>query len=124
MGLDVLPDGTVPRRVRGRKDTPRRVPCLPHVSRVGEQIRQQILRSGGRLSDFYRIFRARANEKWPDRAKMFNHKSALRLTQKLLYALLWAEWRKAYGLSAPEAYAFAILKHDDQSRITIQELYG
>lgn len=35
MGLDVFPDGTVPRRIRGRKDVERRVPALPHVTRVG-----------------------------------------------------------------------------------------
>ena len=123
MGLDLLPDGTVPRRMRGSRDVERRIPCLPHVSRVGEQIRQQIPRSHGRLREWYDHFREQVDAKNPDRAKMFNFKGALRLTQKLLYACLWREWRLAYGLEAPEPYAFAILKHDNGGLITMADFY-
>ena len=122
MGLDVLPDGSVPRRVRGRKGTDRRVPCLPHVSRVGEQIRNQMLRSQGRLYDWYILFKERYTAKYPDRPKLFNHKGALRLTQKCLYSALWREWRVAYGLPAPEPYAFDILRHNGKL-ITIEDFY-
>lgn len=123
MGLDVLPDGTVPRRIRGGKDVDRRIPALPHVTRIGEQIRQQILRSGGKLYDIYVRYKERYTAKYPGRAKMFNHKAALRVTQKILYAALWREWRLAYGLPAPQPYAFDILKHDDGGYIRITDLY-
>lgn len=133
MGLDVLPQGlvteggkvllppgAVPRRIRGSVQVERKVPALPHVTRIGEQIRNQILRSGGRLKEWYDYFKEREPV---DKVKMFRHKSALRLTQKLLYAGLWSEWRKAYSLPAPEPYAFAILKHADESLVTIYDFY-
>lgn len=111
MGLDLLPDGTVPRRIRGRKDIARKIPCLPHVSRVGEQIRQQLLRSNGRLKTVYDAQRAALTAAHPERPKIRLHKSALRNTQKLFYACCWREWRLARGLDVPEPYAFAILQH-------------
>lgn len=131
MGLDLNPDGTVPRRIRGRKEVERKIPCLPHVSRIGEQIRQQMIRSGGRTREWYDLFRAQVDAKHPDRVKIWNFKGAQRLTQKLLYSCLWAEWRRAYGLPAPEPYAFAILRHanpagepDPAGRlVTIEDFY-
>ncbi|MDA0771070.1 MAG: hypothetical protein O2821_12750 [Chloroflexi bacterium] len=120
MGLDVLPDGTVPRRIRGKKDVERKIPALPHVTMIGEQIRAQFLRPQGRLSEFYYGFKGAEP---PDKQKIYRHKSALRLTQKLLYACLWREHRLAYGLDAPMPYAFDLLKHDLGHYITIQDFY-
>lgn len=111
MGLDVLPDGTVPRRVRGARDNPRPVPCLPFVSTAGEQIRQQMLRAKGALYAEYLRQRELEDSRFPDKPKMFRFKGALRRTQKLLYACLWYEWRTAYGLPAPEPYAIDHLGH-------------
>jgi len=118
MGLGMKPDGTVPRRVRGVKAQQMReqglktIPCLPHVSKVGEQIRQQIVRSGGSLRELYIYYRSIYNVKYPARPKMFNYRAALRATQKVFYAACWAEWRTAYNLPAPKPYAFAILEHE------------
>lgn len=125
MGLDVLPDGSVPRRIRGLKKVERRVPAMPHVTRVGEQIREQIKRGGAtaKLYQWYRKFRVEIDGRKPDRAKMFNMKHSLRLTQKILYACLWREHRLAWGLDAPDPYAFAILKHADGNLIRIQDFY-
>ncbi len=124
MGLDVLSDGSVPRKIRGNKDVERRLPCLPHVSRVGEQIRMQINRSKGtKMRALYEHWRAFYDEKYPDRPKMFNFKAGLRIAQKLLYSCLWEEWRKAYDLPAPEPYPFSILGHDPSQRIRIADLY-
>jgi hypothetical protein len=117
MGLDILPDGTVPRRKRGLKDVERKVPALPFVTKVGEQIRMQINRTvDSKTRLMYEQNRAMVDAKNLDRAKLFDFKDALRRTQKILYACLWEEWRKGYGLDAPWPYAFAILKHDDGSR--------
>jgi hypothetical protein len=124
MGLDILPDGTVPRRKRGLKDVERKVPALPFVTKVGEQIRMQINRTvDSKTRLMYEQNRAMVDAKNLDRAKLFDFKDALRRTQKILYACLWEEWRKGYGLDAPWPYAFAILKHDDGSRITIKDFY-
>ena len=102
---------------------PRNVPALPFVTKVGEQIRVQILRTHGKLQDLYYDHRAKYDAKYPDRQRMYNFKAALRVTQKILYACLWEEWRKAYGLPAPWAYAFAVLNHPTGGRITISDLY-
>jgi len=99
------------------------VPALPHVTRVGEQIRQQINRSNGELRRLYERYRLFYDTKYPDRAKMFNFKAALRASQKILYACLWEQWRISYGLEAPWPYAFDILKHPNGHRITITDLY-
>lgn len=123
MGLDVLPDGTVPRRVRGRKDVERRVPALPHVTRIGEQIRQQLIRTDGKLRGLYDKYREYYDSKYPTRPKMFNFKAAERISQKILYACLWKVWRESAGLPAPDPYAFAILKHDNGNIIRIEDLY-
>ena len=122
MGLDVLPDGTVPRRIRGNKNVERKVPALPHVTRVGEQIRQQFLRSGGKLYEIYLREKERYGQKYPERPKMYAHKHGLRIAQKILYACLWKQWREAYNLPAPWPYAFAILHHEGKP-IEIQDLY-
>jgi hypothetical protein len=123
MGLDVLPDGTVPRRIRGAKKTTRRIPAFPHVTRVGEQIRQQMLRQNPGYQELYYRHKADYQERYPDRAKMFAHKHGLRIAQKVLYAALWEKWRQAYGLPAPFPYVFDILKHDSGRRITIEDFY-
>lgn len=123
MGLDVLPDGSVPRRERGNKETPRRIPCLPHVSLIGEQIRQQINRGKGPLKEIQQRERAVYDARYPDRPKLYNWKASLRNTQKIFYACLWEPWREDHGLDAPWPYAFGILNHDSGSRIWIQDLY-
>ena len=122
MGLDVLPDGTVPRRIRGKTNVERKVPALPHVTQVGEQIRTQIIRTHGELHERYLRYKGEYIEKYPDRPLIFNHKAGLRIPQKQLYACLWSEWRQAYGLPAPWPYAFAILHHDGRP-LTIFDLY-
>ncbi len=122
MGLDVLPDGTVPRKIRGARNVERKVPALPHVTRLGEQIRQQINRTHGNLHEIYLREKAKYLAKYPERQRHYNHKAGLRMAQKLLYACLWKEWREAYNLSAPQAYAFAILMHESEP-ITIKDLY-
>lgn len=122
MGLDILPDGSVPRKTRGRGNTARKVPAIPFVTRVGEQIRQQLLRSKGNAYDMYLKFKAEYTAKYPARAKIFNHKAAQRAVQKRLYSCLWREWRLGNKLSAPDPYAFDILKHNSQL-IRIQDFY-
>ena len=124
MGLDVLPDGTAPRRIRGRKDVDRRIPALPHVTRVGEQIRQQIVRRPGtRLNQIYQDEKETYRRRYPERPKMWAHKHGLRIAQKILYACAWREWRLAYGLSAPDPYAFDILKHDSGRLVRFSDIY-
>ena len=121
MGLGMV-DGKAPRKTRGGKGE---LPAMPHVTKVGEQIRQQIVRvSGGKLRAVYDRFRAEEEERFPDKVKMFRFKSAQRKTQKMLYACLWREWRRAYGLPAPDPYAFGILKHADEHMVRIEDLYG
>lgn len=102
----------------------RLVPAMPYIPYVGEQIRDQILRtSTSKLHALYREFRAQEDDAHPTKQKMFKHKGALRKTQKLLYACLWREWRRAYGLPAPEPYAFEILRHNRNSLLRIEDLY-
>jgi len=124
MGLDIV-DGKAPRNTRGRRgaaqqERPRA--AMPHVTLVGEQIRSQFLRAGGRLDAFYRRFKEEAVGKWPEGPKMRWHKHGLRVTQKLLYACLWKCYREAYGLPAPAPYAFEILQHRSEP-IRIQHFY-
>ena len=121
MGLDLV-DGVPPRRERGKR-TVRPLPAYPHVTRVGEQIRHAILRSRGVLKSMYDTVRAEVDAKNVDRKKIWNHKGALRIVQKRLYACLWREWRLAYDLDAPDPYAFAILHHDDGHRLRIEDFY-
>lgn len=133
MGLDLVVVGDVamaPRRLRANvpvnkalRDAlgDRIIPALPHVTLIGEQIRSQILRGSGNLYQRYLQFKELEP---PDKIKMFRHKSALRKTQKVLYACAWREWRQAYGLPAPDPYAFAILKHGgDGGPIRFSDLY-
>jgi len=122
MGLTVNKDGSVPRRVRGSKN-PKGIPCLPHVSRVGEQIRQQIIRSKSMCRLMYEENRQRIDRDLPDKKKIFRFKDAIRRTQKVLYACLWREWRLGYNLDAPDPYAFTILRHSDGSIVRITDLY-
>lgn len=123
MGLDVLPDGTVPRKIRGNKTVARKVPCYPFVSTAGELIRQQLLRSGGKLYEHYVKVRAHYDAKYPDRPKMWNFKAALRGTQKVLYACLWEVWREEYGLPTPLPYAYAMLQHDISRKFVMADFY-
>ncbi|MDY6835521.1 MAG: hypothetical protein SVY53_12050 [Chloroflexota bacterium] len=133
MGLDVLPDGQVPRRIRGKKlkrdkdgniIKERNIPALPHVTKLGNQIREQIMRSGNLTKDIYDEYKAYYAAKYPDRPNMYNHKGGARVAQKLLYAVLWEEWRKGYGLAAPWPYAFDILNHAREHKLTIYDFYG
>jgi len=122
MGLDVLEDGTVPRRTRGSK-VARRIPAFPHVTRIGEQVRQQMLRQNDFYQELYHQHKKDYQGRHPERALMFAHKHGLRIGQKILYACLWEKWREAYGLLAPFPYVFDILKHDSGRRITIEDFY-
>ncbi|MDP2932146.1 MAG: hypothetical protein Q8O05_06610 [Chloroflexota bacterium] len=124
MGLDVLADGTVPRRTRGDKQTTRRIPAFPHVTRIGEQIRQQMLRQNPCYQELYHRHKADYQARYPERPKMFAHKHGLRIAQKILYAALWEKWRQACGLPAPFPYVFDILKHDSGRRFTIEDFYS
>ena len=123
MGLDVLADGTVPRRIRGDKKTGRRIPAFPHVTKIGEQIRQQMLRQNDFYRGLYYQHKADYQERYPEKPKMFAHKHGLRIAQKILYAALWEKWRQAYGLPAPFPYVFDLLKHDGERRINIEDFY-
>jgi len=123
MGLDVLADGTVPRRTRGAKNVARRIPAFPHVTRIGEQIRQQMLRQNDFYQELYHLHKADYRERYPERALMFAHKHGLRIAQKIIYSCLWEKWREAYGLPAPFPYIFDILRHDSGRRITIEDFY-
>ena len=123
MGLGLNPDGTVPRRIRGKK-IGKPMPCLPHVSMIGEQIRMQMIRfTGGNLRRRYDAAREIYDAKFPDRPKMYNFKAALRHVQKLLYACLWAAWREGRGLEAPMPYPFIWLGHSQSSMLTISDFY-
>lgn len=123
MGLDIV-DGKAPRRVRGRKDTERKIPALPHVTRIGEQIRQQMLKQNPFYKDLYDRHKADYLTRYPDKPRMFAHKHGLRIAQKVLYACLWTKWREAFGLPAPFPYVFDILKHDSGHMITIEDFHA
>lgn len=124
MGLGMNPDGTVPRRRRTGPKEERTSPCLPFVSRIGDQIRQQINRTPGtKLRAFYEKYREHFDSKYPDRPKMFNFKAALRDTQKLFYAVLLMAWKEAYGQPLAMPYPFAILRHDLGHMLTIKDFY-
>ena len=132
MGLDVVTtkgkDGITemkaPREERGRRDSERLIPAPPHVTLVGEQIRQQILRTAkkNRLYDRYASEKAKAKTTHPDWNKMHAHKHALRVVQKLLYAVLWSAWRQARGLPAPAPYI--VMKDASHHEFTFEELTG
>jgi len=123
MGLDVLPDGTVPRKVRGKTGVERRIPAYPHVTRIGEQIRQQMLRQNPFYQELYHKHKSDYEVRHPGRPRMFAHKHGLRIGQKVLYACLWEKFRQAYNLPAPFPYVFDILKHDASRRITIEDFW-
>lgn len=123
MGLDILSDGTAPRRIRGRKNVERKIPAFPHVTRIGEQIRQQMLRQNPFYQELYYQHKADYQARYPEKPKMFAHKHGLRIAQKILYSTVWEKWRQVYGLPAPFPYVFDILKHDSGRRITIEDFY-
>ena len=125
MGLDVLPDGSVPRRIRGKKGVERKIPALPHVTLIGEQIRAQLLRKGGYAKELYDNFKEQYNEKRPKghEKHAFNHRAALRNAQKCLYYVLWKVWREGYELEAPEPDNFEILVPDG-TLIRIEDFYS
>ena len=120
MGLDIV-NGQAPRRVRGKKDTERRIPAFPHVTRVGEQIRQQLLKQNPFYHELYLSHKADYRARYPEKPLMFAHKHGLRIAQKVLYACLWEKWRLGYGLPAPQPYVFDILKHDDGHLIVVED---
>lgn len=133
MGLG-LKDGHAPRRVRGHKPKlvtnaegeevwEHTIPALPHVTLIGEQIRTAFMLARGKLHERYQEFRERYDAAYPEGPKLFNHKRAQRAVQKLLYGCLWREHRLTYGLTAPDPYAFDILKHRDGSLVRIEDLY-
>lgn len=123
MGLDIDPEtGKAPRRLRGAK-VERKIPCFPHVSRIGEQIREQMLRQNPFYQNLYYEHKEDYHNRYPDAPPMFCHKHGLRIGQKVLYACLFREWRKLYGLPAPMPYVFDILKHSDGHLITIEDFY-
>lgn len=121
MGLDIV-DGKAPRRVRGAK-VERKVPALPHVTRVGDQIRKVMLQQNPFFHELYMRHKEDYMSRYPEKAKMFAHKHGLRIAQKILYACLWKVWRERLGLPAPFPYVFAMLKHDDGGMINLEEFY-
>lgn len=111
----------------------RKIPALPHVTKIGEQIRQSvILKTTGSFArhlyekyyDFYQEKYPPTPQGQPGRKKMFNYKAGLRSSQKILYSCLWREWRLGYGLPAPDSYPYDILKHDRGGMIVIQDFYS
>lgn len=126
MGLDIV-DGKAPRNTRGlrvKEGHTRRVACLPHVSTIGQQIRQQIIYCHGPLRQLYDHYKGDYSSRWVDGSKMRHHKAAIRASQKILYACLYEEWRKARHLPFQEPYAFGILHHNGDSRIRMADLFG
>jgi hypothetical protein len=122
MGLDIV-DGKAPRRIRGRTNVERKVPAMPHVTRIGEQIRKQMMMQNPFYQELYYKHKADYVARYPDRPPMFAHKHGLRIPQKVLYGCLWMKWRECYGLPAPLPYVFDILKHDSGRMITIEDFY-
>lgn len=122
MGLDIV-DGKAPRKVRTKGEGVRRYPALPHVTRIGEQIRQQMLRQNPFYQELYYSHKEDYRRRYPDGPKMFTHKHGLRIGQKILYSCLWKQWRLCYGLAISEPYVYDMLKHDDGRMITLDEFY-
>jgi len=122
MGLDIV-DGKAPRRIRGRKNVERRIPAFPHVTRVGEQIRQQMLKQNPFYQELYYKHKADYQERYPGITLMFAHKHGLRIGQKILYSCLFEKWRACFGLPVQEPYVYDILKHDRGRKITIEDFY-
>jgi len=120
MGLDIV-DGKAPRRIRGKRDVIRKIPAFPHVTRVGEQIRQQMLMQNPFFHELYLMHKADYLARYPDKPLMFAHKHGQRISQKVFYSCLWKCWREAYGLPAPYPYVFDILKHSDGHLIDISD---
>nr|AJG38125.1 hypothetical protein [bacterium enrichment culture clone fosmid MGS-K1] len=144
LGEDVLPDGSVPRRIRGRTKVKRRLPAMPHVTEVGELLRKAILTSNrGMLRDIYDREKPQYLEKHqyrtdkdsgeiqidPETGKpketpaLWAHKHGLRIALKILDFCAWKAWREAYGLPAPDPYAFDILNHPREHLISFGDLY-
>jgi hypothetical protein len=121
MGLDIV-NGKAPRRIR-RKKVARRIPALPHVTKIGEQIRQQMLKQNSFFRELYYDHKADYLERYPKAPKMFAHKHGQRIAQKILYACLFRKWRELYGLPAPLPYPYAILRHNGRM-ITLEDFYG
>jgi len=122
MGLDIV-DGKAPRKVRTKGEGVRRYPALPHVTRIGEQIRQQMLRQNPFYQQLYYAHKEDYRNRYPDSPKMFAHKHGLRIGQKILYSCLWRQWRLCYGLIASEPYVYAMLSHDGDRRIILGDFY-
>jgi len=117
-------DGQAPRRIRGKKDIERKIPALPHVTKIGELIRQQMLKQNPFYQELYYKHKEDYLARYPDKPRMFAHKHGLRIAQKILYACLWEKWRQAFGLPTPLPYVFDILKHDSGRVITIQDFHA
>lgn len=125
MGLDIV-DGKAPRKVRTRgklEEGVRRYPALPHVTRIGEQIRQQMLRQNSFYQELYYGHKDDYRQRHADSPKMFAHKHGLRIAQKILYSCLWRQWRLCYALTISEPYVYDMMKHDDGRIITLDEFY-
>lgn len=122
MGLDIV-DGKAPRKVRTKGEGVRRYPALPHVTRIGEQIRQQMLRQNPFYQNLYYSHKEDYRQRYPDAPKMFAHKHGLRIGQKILYSCLWRQWRLCYGLAVSEPYVYGMLKHDNSRRIVLDDFY-
>lgn len=122
MGLDIV-DGRAPRKVRTKGEGVRRYPALPHVTRIGEQIRQQMLRQNPFYQGLYYSHKEDYRQRYSDSPKMFAHKHGLRIGQKILYSCLWKQWRLCYALTISEPYVYDMMKHDDGRIITLDEFY-
>jgi hypothetical protein len=121
MGLDIV-NGKAPRRIRGQKKVERKVPAFPHVTKIGEQIRQQMLKQNPFFHELYSEHKADYLERYPKAPGMFAHKHGLRIAQKVLYGCLYRKWRELYGLPAPLPYPYEILKHNGKM-IELEDFY-
>lgn len=120
MGLAVTDEGTAAKKVRGKQG----IPCPRHVTTIGEQIRMNIIRSDGKLRTLYDKHKARYAYERPEWKKHHIHRAAVRVVQKILYAALWTEFRKARGLPSQIPYPFAMLQLGQGHKLlTIFDLY-
>lgn len=111
-GLDVLPDGTAPRKVRGRKKVERRLPAMPLVLKVSFLLTRQLMMARGKAYGLYLKERAWYEENRPDWPAWRQHKAARRAMEKIFLSCLLERWCQLSGLPFKEPYIWGILKKD------------
>lgn len=100
-GLDVLPDGSAPRKMRGKKRVERRLPAMPLVLKVSFLLSRQLLLAKGKAYGLYvkeRDWYGRNRPQWPP---IRQHKAARRVMEKVFLSCVWERWRNHVGLPAP-----------------------